>query len=567
MAPHGGNLRARHFTTINPMETTCPHCAQALELDAETLEFIGNATQFACPTCRGKVPVPSPASAPESECLQVECPTCSAMIEIDAESLGSLRGSSHFDCPACGASVPFPGSHVVPAALPAVEAAETRSVFAAIVSHIRQSNRNLVILGAAALLLLGGLGVFLATRKGQRTIITRHEGKIDVTNNKFFQELIASGATTAADLQPIANIQPMGVTFIGVSRDKLTFEQAQALASRTGSHVLTIEPPKTAMRQPILDAVAAAYPELLGTTSWVMENGEPRVIDGLDVNKATTLARPRTALFNWYPVRNDKDRAWVTIKAVEPKPATAMVIGDTLKAVVEYNNPGPSDVRIWATPRMDGKVVGNPRTRDTKTYAAGKGEAEVTFLCIDAVAADELRIEMREVAKGETVATMLLPISMIWGWDPRFEIEIISVKPPATLTPAKEITIPATAGQKFTLGVTARYKAPEPTKLASNLLLKDANILPPEFIQDLSAQHSATWHFDTESRPGYASVNGEGEITFDLIGYAPRVKGDYTFNTNIGLFDKQSWATKVLKLYPTTIVATDRAPAANPPAR
>ena len=62
-------------------------------------------------------------------------------------------------------------------------------------------------------------------------------------------------------------------------------------------------------------------------------------------------------------------------------------------------------------------------------------------------------------------------------------------------------------------------------------------------------------------------MNGEGEITFDLTAYAPRQPGKYTFTSNIGLFDKQTWATKVLKLYPTTIVVSDLAPAANLPAR
>ena len=136
---------------------------------------------------------------------------------------------------------------------------------------------------------------------------------------------------------------------------------------------------------------------------------------------------------------------------------------------------------------------------------------------------------------------------------PVFDIALVEVDAPATLSDQGEIKIPVKPGEKFTLRLACRYSAPEPTKLASNLLMKDAGILAPDVIAELEHNHAATWHFDTESRPGYASVSGDGTIRFDLIGYAPANTGNHSFKMNCGLFDKQTWATKVLKLNPVVL--------------
>lgn len=508
--------------------------------------------------------------------METTCPHCSQGIEIDPETLESLRGTSHFDCPTCSGLVPVPQAAVLPSTLPnpqvrapraTVAPAQKQTVITSVLRTYRGLNRNVVILGTVTLLTLGGLAIFIAARKGGKTTNTKTNVTSEAINNKYFTDLIASGATTGANLQLVTNIQPMGVTYLGVSREKLTWEQAQALAKRTASQVLTIEPAGQASRRPVLDAVAGAYPELLGKTTWVMEAGEPRVLDGADVNSVTTLSRPRTALFNWYPVQTDKDRAWVRVTKITPLPRKLYKLREWVKAGVEYNNPGPGEVLIFAMPRAAGKDAENYGNRGLK-LGKGMGAAEPEFTCTGPARVEEILITMMVAETEAILATTRVPFDAVWEPDPNIiDVEIISVRPPATLSTTKEITIPATAGEKFTLGVTARYKAPDLTKLASNLLLKEAEILPPEFIQELTANHATTWHFDTESRPGYAAVSGEGEISFDLIGYAPRQAGAHTFKTNLGLFDKQSWATKVLKFYPTTIVATDPVPAANPLAR
>ena len=346
------------------METTCPHCTQALELDDETVAVLDGTTHFECPVCGGMVPAAEPLVAlgsPTIKGAKITCQICLETMEVASHLLSTLQANSQLNCPTCGSLVPLPASREIarPQSPAMLDAVKTDGTMPLLVNRLRGMNRNLVILGSVALLLLGGFGVFLALKKGPSTRNNKRLVKEELINNKFFQELVASGATTAADLQQVANVRPMGVTFIGVSKDKLTFERAQALAKRTGSHLLTIEPPNTAMRKPVLDAVAAAYPELGGTTSWCMEGGEPCVLDGPDVNRVTTLDRPRVALFNWYPVRNDKDRAWLRLTKITPPVKKVYKVREWVNFEIEYNNPELGEVLITSMARVGGKDAEN----------------------------------------------------------------------------------------------------------------------------------------------------------------------------------------------------------------
>ena len=137
------------------------------------------------------------------------------------------------------------------------------------------------------------------------------------------------------------------------------------------------------------------------------------------------------------------------------------------------------------------------------------------------------------------------------------DIELVSIDVPVEVSADKKVTIRAKSGEKFKINVTAWYRAPVSMKLASNLLMAKANILPPDLLQELQRNHNTTWHFATQSRAGYQAVSGEGDITFDLTSYAPKKSGTFTFDMNLGLFDKQTWATQVLKLYPVTLIVSD----------
>lgn len=106
--------------------------------------------------------------------------------------------------------------------------------------------------------------------------------------------------------------------------------------------------------------------------------------------------------------------------------------------------------------------------------------------------------------------------------------------------------------------MTVKYKTAGPLKLAANLLLDKAGILDQEAASELKANHNRTWHFDSETRPGYESPSGKGEVTFDLIGTAPLKPGPHEFTMNLGLFDRSTWQTLVLCEFPVILV-TDSA--------
>lgn len=406
------------------------------------------------------------------------CSQCSQPIEIDDAELVGLSEGIMINCPACDAQVPMPATSAAPvqippasAAPPAVASPASGSASAsnqAAALMFQKLNRRMIILGAAALLALGGLAGYLAFQlRGDRVELNQ-----DITNqilkNKFFTDLIASGGTTMDQLRKVARIEMKGQGFIGLSREEYTWEQAQEFARSTGSKVLAVESPSEnkapwvdPTMQRLVNFLEHRFPAAQGTTVWVMQNSaekQPRVFHAPDVSLVSTSERTRKVFLDWRPP--------------PPKPA--------------QNIPLPP-------PRVVPK-------------------------------SDKLR-----------------------------DIEITAIKAPVEFTPTKEVRLRAKVGEKFKMELTVWYKTPVPTKLASNLLLKEANILPPEFIAELSAKHSATWHFDTESRPGYHSVNGEDEIIFDLTGYAPKTKGEHKFRMNVGLFDKQTWATEVMKYYPVTL--------------
>lgn len=469
----------------------------------------------------------------------VTCPHCQTGIEIDARTENALKGASYFDCPSCSGRVP-----VLFAASPMARAQ-------------RGMNRNLLILGSAALLVLGGLAFFIASRKGGDTYNAKQDISNEIIHNKFFTDLIASGATTAKDLETVMEIKSFGDGFIGISRDKVTWEEARELALNTGSDVLGMDDGDGRPLLEIAGDLTAAFSHKLGETVWVRQGNEPKMIDCPDVLSVTTLERRRHVFLHWYPdFQYLKNRNWLKIVTAEPQRRQTFDADQSewLRLKVEYNNIGPDAARVFAFPYFKGENAKCDMYEGSPAYEIGSAIVDRGFAFSRSADVDEVRLEMISLKNKETVISKRGPLRA--NWKSSMEVELISVAKPAEFSPTKEITIPVEAGKKFTVKLTARYQAPVPTKLASNLLLREANILPPEFLAELQANHSATWHFDTESRPGYAAVNGSGTITFDLTGYSPREVGIHTFNLNLGLFDKVTWNTKVMKRYKVTLVAT-----------
>ena len=162
-------------------------------------------------------------------------------------------------------------------------------------------NRNLLVLGVITLLALGGIAAFLAARSGGNIFNTVNNITNQIIHNSYFTQLIASGVTTEKDLKAIAEIRPYGDSFIGISKEPLTWEQAEDFAKRTGAEVLPIEDTPEGSRKQLADWLNATFPTHLGSTLWVRQDGQTQVLDRRDVLSVTSLDSPRKVILQWKP--------------------------------------------------------------------------------------------------------------------------------------------------------------------------------------------------------------------------------------------------------------------------
>jgi hypothetical protein len=218
--------------------------------------------------------------------METTCPHCSQAIEIDPVTLQSLHGRSHFACPACEGMVPVPGARAK-ASSPAGPA--------------RGLNRNLLILGTAALLTLGGVVWFIASRKSGDVQKTTRNILNETINNKFFQDLIAAGKVTEQQLRDsIAEIQPAGNGFIGISKTKAPAAEAAALAQRLGAEVLNLN---TAAAHPgsLLGWTGAFFPEHSDHPAWVLQGTAFSLIESGERFPVPNESTPRPVFLHWLP--------------------------------------------------------------------------------------------------------------------------------------------------------------------------------------------------------------------------------------------------------------------------
>ncbi len=209
------------------------------------------------------------------------CPHCQAEIEIDAETQAALSGQSHFACPACQGAVAVPGRSQAPS------------------SAHRGINRNLLILGALALLVLGGIGIFLASQKAGDTNTVVQNIRNEILNNTYFTQIIADGVTTKADLEAIADIRPYGDDFIGISKEALTWEQALDLAKRTGASVLAVDDTSIKSRDELVKWLGEVFEPHLSSPVWVREQGQPGVLASAEILAVKKTDGTRKAFFHW----------------------------------------------------------------------------------------------------------------------------------------------------------------------------------------------------------------------------------------------------------------------------
>lgn len=237
--------------------------------------------------------------------MDSHCPHCCAVIEIYRATHACLQSHAHSACPACNGPVlvpgianprlqlsPAPASHAATPVRPAPypKNAATTS---------RKTSHNLLILGATALLVLGGIDFVLALEKSNDASITTQNIDNEIINNPYFQNLIASGHAKVSDLQTISGIRPFRDGFIGISEETLTFSQAEELAKRTASSVLVLEQESSIQ----LTEITKWFDENINSsdlpTFWVTSRNEAKVLDGSELLSPLSLQRKRKVVLQW----------------------------------------------------------------------------------------------------------------------------------------------------------------------------------------------------------------------------------------------------------------------------
>jgi hypothetical protein len=239
------------------MKTTCPHCSNLLEIDAEALDSLHGQESFACPACSGAVPMPSLAE------LRAVAPLKTVITSENTEE------SSPPDTPTTASHAPWRGM-----------------------------NHNFLVLGSAALLVLGVLVFIIATRDGTNKEIIEKKIIQKGELNEYFRQLIDKGTATEKDLEQVAGIESFGGSLIGITRDSLTFAEADALAGRVGAEILDLARVGPA-REEIASWLGRTYPDTLGKTTWIRDKGETMGFDSPDFGPVTTHDRPRRAFLYW----------------------------------------------------------------------------------------------------------------------------------------------------------------------------------------------------------------------------------------------------------------------------
>jgi hypothetical protein len=302
------------------MNIPCPHCHSDLELDAETLKAMGEATAFSCPVCQGVVPLPE--SQPIEESVIAPCLYCGEDLKMDRANFAILRKRATFPCPLCSKMLPTSmfsfGDDRLPSKAKPPKSSSPRF------QTLRQMNRNFLILGSVALLTLGGIGLFLVSRSTGDVVKTREDRVRETVNNRFFTDLIASGRADKKTLLKSWDILPYGTGYVGISGEIGTWQETEALAKKVGAIVFRLDPSEkvdtnswwwrnqvtrglVSLTDPGEAPARAAFltwlpdvvADLEGETLWFSDHGEAKVIAGSTGGRVTSMDRKRRVILYW----------------------------------------------------------------------------------------------------------------------------------------------------------------------------------------------------------------------------------------------------------------------------
>lgn len=156
-----------------------------------------------------------------------------------------------------------------------------------------------LISGSVVIMVLGGLALFNASCRDGGTHTAEHDVDNEVMSNPYFQQLIASGVTTDGNLKECAHIRPYGNDFIGVSLAPLTWDQANELAHRTGSLVLSADQKSIKKNGDLAEWVLQAFPQEAVKPLWLAKGGKPAALASSELLAINPADGARQVLLYW----------------------------------------------------------------------------------------------------------------------------------------------------------------------------------------------------------------------------------------------------------------------------
>ena len=231
--------------------------------------------------------------------MNITCPHCSQTLELTPDVLAALQGQPHFACPVCDGLMTVPAPRRPTPSAP--QRTGPRKPASPITTAQRGLNRNLLVLGLAALLTLGGVAVFLASKNGGTTGNTFQNITNEILHNSYFTQLITDAVTTEKDLEAIAEIRPYRNGFVGVSKGTLSWEQAQNLAKRTGAEIIAVDDAVLGSKQELVTWLATTFISHLSSPIWVLDQSEPSVLANSEILTVKTTDGERKVLLHWQP--------------------------------------------------------------------------------------------------------------------------------------------------------------------------------------------------------------------------------------------------------------------------
>ena len=122
-------------------------------------------------------------------------------------------------------------------------------------------------------------------------------------------------------MEAIEDIKPFQNGFIGITKDLLTWKDAQALAERCGAEIPDVDETDP-FWQTLLDELKRAFPNHADTTLWVRQSREARILKGASLS--TPEANPPSetrhrVLLHWLS-KEPAGPAITPSESVEPSP-------------------------------------------------------------------------------------------------------------------------------------------------------------------------------------------------------------------------------------------------------